>query len=97
MSRIAAKRQSEVKNQDELGDESSSEKGFIRKKLLTKELPKVESVDFLESYSVKDEGVNQYSLLKLSNLGKRKLTEIIITIIECMYMYVYELYYRQQC
>ncbi len=67
-----------VRNQEELGDELSSEKGFIRKKLLTKELPKVESVDFLESYSVKDQNdTSRYSLLKLSNLGKRKTIGII--------------------
>ena len=66
LSRIAAERGFK-------GKEEEKGSGFIRKKLLMKELPKAEGVDFLTSYK-EDKGKSQaaklYSMLKVSNMGE---------------------------
>ena len=54
-------------------EEREQEKGFVKKKLLTKELPKVEGVNFLDDYKTKDgnsQNSKRYAMMKLSCLGK---------------------------
>ena len=67
LSRIAADRRISTKGKE--GE--SNDSGFAKKKLLVKELPKVESINYLDSYKAKNDSqnTNRYSMMKLSSLG----------------------------
>lgn len=66
LSRIASERGHKDKDNEERAA------GFTRKKLLVKELPKVESVNFVDSYKTTDssKNANRFSSYKISCLGE---------------------------